>query len=412
MSSSLRRRSTGLFGALVVLVVAFTAVTTMNAVAQTDDDVAQRAAEEISAARDRANQAAEDYFAAESELDVLDLDRERLRGEIVDLQALVDQLQSDAEQIAVNRFIASGTTGIPVLTDLREPMAQLHSEVLTNIVADTGATVLDNYEAAREQLDDAQDELDMTEVALEEKQEGLLELQAAAEAEVERLRSVEAGRLENEAIAQALVAMAAEEARQYGEFERRAAEASRRAEESPVVAVGADLGADAVTVDGNTAGNAGASGGEVGGRTGGGGSGSDPRAAGIGFQDTILCPVLGASAYGDTWGAPRSGGRRHQGVDMIAGAGTPLQAVISGEASQRSNVLGGITVSLLGDNGNRYYYAHLSGYEGVSGRVEQGQVIGYVGSTGNAGIPHLHFEIRPGGGVQVNPYPSVLAAGC
>ncbi len=138
-----------------------------------------------------------------------------------------------------------------------------------------------------------------------------------------------------------------------------------------------------------------------------------PAPTGDGFVDVMICPIVGGSAYGNTWGAPRSGGRRHQGVDMLAPTGTPLQAIVSGSVAHRSNRLGGITISLLGDNGNRYYYAHLVAYEGLPGRVEQGQVIGYVGDTGNAtGTPHLHFEIRPGGGVPVNPYPSVRAAGC
>ena len=69
---------------------------------------------------------------------------------------------------------------------------------------------------------------------------------------------------------------------------------------------------------------------------------------------------------------------------MLAPTGTQLQAVVSGFVEQHANALGGITLSLLGDNGNRYYYAHLSAYEGVGGRVEQGAVIGYVGDTGNA----------------------------
>jgi len=157
----------------------------------------------------------------------------------------------------------------------------------------------------------------------------------------------------------------------------------------------------------------GASGGEAGGRTGGGGAGTNPRGAGDGYISAMICPVLGGSAYGNTWGAPRSGGRRHQGVDMLAPTGTPLQAVVSGWVEHRSNRLGGITMVLSGDNNDRYYYAHLVGYEGLPGRVEQGQVIGYIGDTGNAtGVPHLHFEIRPGHGVPVNPYPSVRAAGC
>ena len=197
--------------------------------------------------------------------------------------------------------------------------------------------------------------------------------------------------------------------RQLAELQRRQAEAARVAS----VAAGTGAVVSAASSDGTTAGRVGASGGEVGGRTGGGGAGTNPRAAGDGYVDAIVCPVQGGSAYGNTWGAPRSGGRRHQGVDMLAPTGTPLQAVVSGAVSHRGNRLGGITISLQGDNGNRYYYAHLVGYEGLPGRVEQGQVIGYIGDSGNAtGIPHLHFEIRPGGGVPVNPYPSVRTAGC
>jgi murein DD-endopeptidase MepM/ murein hydrolase activator NlpD len=156
-----------------------------------------------------------------------------------------------------------------------------------------------------------------------------------------------------------------------------------------------------------------AAGSVAGGRTGGGGGGTNPRWSGVGYIDMIMCPVVGASAYGDSWGAPRSGGRRHQGVDMLAPTGTHLQAVVSGFVEHYSNALGGVTLSLIGDNGNRYYYAHLSGYEGVPGRVEQAQIIGYVGESGNAvGVPHLHFEIRPNHGVPVNPTPSVRLAGC
>ncbi len=129
--------------------------------------------------------------------------------------------------------------------------------------------------------------------------------------------------------------------------------------------------------------------------------------------DGLICPVQGFSSYANTWGDPRSGGRRHQGVDMLAPIGTPLQAVTSGVVRRKSNRLGGITLSLYGDDGGRYYYAHLDAYEGEVGRVAQGQVIGYVGDTGNAtGTPHLHFEIHPGGGSAINPYPAVVDAGC
>ena len=130
------------------------------------------------------------------------------------------------------------------------------------------------------------------------------------------------------------------------------------------------------------------------------------------YIDAIVCPMNG-SAYGDSWGAPRSGGRSHEGVDMLAPMGTPIYAVVSGAVNFKQNRLGGNAASLVGDNGNRYYYAHFASYEGASRRVEQGEVIGYNGDTGNAtGTPHLHFEVHPGGGLAVNPTPSVRAAGC
>jgi len=98
---------------------------------------------------------------------------------------------------------------------------------------------------------------------------------------------------------------------------------------------------------------------------------------------------------------------------MLAPRGLPIYAVTSGNASFSSNRLGGNAVSLIGDNGFRYYYAHLSGYAGSSRRVSKGELIGYNGDTGNAtGTPHLHFQVHPGGGQAVNPTPYVRAAGC
>jgi murein DD-endopeptidase MepM/ murein hydrolase activator NlpD len=126
----------------------------------------------------------------------------------------------------------------------------------------------------------------------------------------------------------------------------------------------------------------------------------------------LLCPVQGPASFVDSFGAPRSGGRAHQGVDMMATMGTPTVAPVSGRVEHRGNDLGGLSWWLHGDDGDEYFGTHLSGYENEgAGRVAAGTVIGYVGDSGNAaGTPHLHFEIHPGGGGAINPFPDVAAA--
>jgi murein DD-endopeptidase MepM/ murein hydrolase activator NlpD len=123
----------------------------------------------------------------------------------------------------------------------------------------------------------------------------------------------------------------------------------------------------------------------------------------------MTCPIRGNYAFANTWGAPRSGGRRHQGVDMIAPSGTTLVAAESGTVRFSTNRLGGNAAWVTGNSGTKYYYAHLLGFTGGNRSVSQGEQIGTVGQTGNAGTPHLHLQIHPGGGTAVNPYPYVRA---
>jgi septal ring factor EnvC (AmiA/AmiB activator) len=138
------------------------------------------------------------------------------------------------------------------------------------------------------------------------------------------------------------------------------------------------------------------------------------RAAGSVQVGSFYCPFEpGKTSFIDSWGFPRSGGRRHKGVDMFAAKGQPMYAVQAGTATASSNRLGGLSVHLRADTGFTYYYAHLDS-QAFSGskKVSQGEVVGYNGSTGNASSasPHLHFEIRPPGSGPVNPYPTVKAA--
>jgi murein DD-endopeptidase MepM/ murein hydrolase activator NlpD len=127
---------------------------------------------------------------------------------------------------------------------------------------------------------------------------------------------------------------------------------------------------------------------------------------------SFQCPVSGA-AYTDSYG-PRGSGF-HYGIDMFAPTGTPLVAVKPGSVNFVPNEgAGGNTAYLSANDGNVYFYAHLSSFVGGARSVTQGEVIGLVGMTGNASGPHLHFEIRIGGanGQRIDPYPTLRAAGC
>ena len=126
-----------------------------------------------------------------------------------------------------------------------------------------------------------------------------------------------------------------------------------------------------------------------------------------------VCPVDGAVTFRDSWGEPRPGGRTHAGTDMMAATGTPLVAIEDGYIWYMSwHYAGGNGLYIQGDSGDRWYYAHLDSYAsgistGVS--VSAGQLVGYVGETGNASVPHLHIGYLPGGASYENPYPIVAA---
>jgi murein DD-endopeptidase MepM/ murein hydrolase activator NlpD len=125
------------------------------------------------------------------------------------------------------------------------------------------------------------------------------------------------------------------------------------------------------------------------------------------------CPVDGSVTVNDNFGIwhdhGKDGSHVHQGVDMGAATGVPIVATFDGDAVANPSDEGGMAVELYGAGGHTYN-AHLSAY-GKLGAVNVGDVIGYVGSTGNATGPHLHFEWHPGDGEAVDPF-LYLAAVC
>jgi len=366
MYGRLRPRS-ALFAALVTVGAAIgVGVIAVPSLAITPRSAAERAADDIEAARERANAAAQALFDAESRLDGLQLEEEATAREVADLEARANALSSTVQELAVRRFM-SGSGSVPLLSGLDGPTERVQKEFFVSLATDTSQATLDEFDAAASDLADKRERLTAQQA---ETAQAIVELESAktrAENELERLKDIEAKRLADEKVRQIMAAR------------RQAALQS-----------GAFTSGTTVFQRYGTAGF---------------------LSSGVYLDGSIICPVVGSTAFGDTWGAPRSGGRRHEGVDMLGPTGLQLVAVVSGFVTFKTGLLGGLVASLEGDNGNTYFYGHLSAYEGSSRTVGQGDVIGYLGDTGNAqGTPHLHFEIRPNRGRPVNPYASVRAA--
>jgi murein DD-endopeptidase MepM/ murein hydrolase activator NlpD len=123
-------------------------------------------------------------------------------------------------------------------------------------------------------------------------------------------------------------------------------------------------------------------------------------------------PVAGMADYADDWWEPRFGPpfHLHQGTDIFGARGTPVRAPYAGVVRYEDGGLGGKAAYVTQADGTFYYMAHLDGYAKnlSNGKpVKQGEVVGYLGDSGNAlgGSPHVHFEIHPRGGGAVNPKP-------
>jgi hypothetical protein len=143
----------------------------------------------------------------------------------------------------------------------------------------------------------------------------------------------------------------------------------------------------------------------------------------------MVFPVAGDNHYSDTWGAPRGGDRTHEGTDIMADKMTPVVAVAAGTVGWMHDSIGSkcCAMSLRHDDGWESWYIHLNndtpgtddglgwGFApGIEGgvHVAAGQLIGYVGDSGNAESSgsHLHIELHMPGGLKINPYPHLVAA--
>ncbi len=322
---------------------------------------------ELESARAQAAAAVDDYH--ESEVELYDLDQEitRLEDEIADAEADQGDLALAVQELAIRRYTGERRLDIGTVADAND---RLVADALAAAVVKTDNDALDDFRTVNEDLADA-------EAALAHRRAEQAELRTELANRVERLNA-DVARLEE-----------LERIRLEEERKRREAEAAREAAEEAAAARPTSSGSG-----------------------GGSGSSSSPSAVAtpVSSGGGLVCPVP-TSAFSDTWGASRSGGRAHKGVDMMAASGAPIHAPVGGNVSHSSNTLGGLSFHLNGDDGNYYYGTHMSAY-GASGRVAAGTVIGYVGNSGNARYTasHLHFEVHPHHGGAVNPYPYVRPA--
>lgn len=365
---------------VVFLVLALLAVEGAGAAAQTERDVerAEEQVEEAQAAtrraRDRWVEAQDALEAALLELDAVTTELERLEytiglleNRISAYEGEVTGLREVARQLVVEAYTSGGRSLVSAAFEAGSIQDLLTSQVLIDNAASRDLADLDRLRSVSREMDRLTVELEdqRAEVKLVEEQvEALVarttDLAAEAKSAYDSANAAE----------RAAIDTLAKERRELKAAQARQAAAARAS-------------------------------------SGGGRSSGLPPGATPGF----LCPVVGGAAFADTWGAPRSGGRRHKGVDMFAPRNTPLQAVVNGSVRFSSNSLGGLSTHVYGDDGTTYYYTHLEGHPtNISSgqRVNAGTVVGFLGNSGNARYtsPHLHFEIRPGG-VAVNPYPTV-----
>ena len=299
--------------------------------------------------------AALDYEAALNEVAALELKQGRMQASVDSQEAALEVVQDQLEEQAVQMYMRGGFNNPGIILSASSVDEIMTTSEFLNSATTGGQQSINDIVAAKGELNRFQDDLAVVHGELK-----------TAEAEALDLVTRQEAAMEAEQAAYAKLSGKCKDL--TAQYEREQAEAKARAAQ---------------------------------------------RRRGSVQVGSFICPITpGRTSFIDSWGFPRSGGRSHKGTDMFAARGEPLYAVQAGTARASSNRLGGLSVHLTSDSGFRYYYAHLDSHAfSGSRRVSQGEVVGYNGNTGNARgtSPHLHFEIRSGGG-SVNPYPTLKAA--
>jgi len=339
------------------------------AVAQTGD---------LEAAQRRANRAADELAKAVEETARAGDTVAHLEIRVARVEARVEAVRDQVRQLAVRQYV-QGTVRITRLLRMADANQVVRAQQYASVMAETSTDALEQYRADKEDL-----RLEVTALEREQKAraatvETLRRRQADAVKELDRLTVLEAQ---------------ARAAREEQARRAEAAAAAATATSAPTSAPANPAAVDPDPADGAEPGSTAPA-------TTPTTRASAPAVTPAGW----ICPVQGPRAFSNDYGAPRGGGSSHMGNDILSPKGTPVVANVGGVVTQRNGAVSGLAYFLAGDDGNRYFGAHLDSF-GASGRVSAGTQIGTVGNTGDAsgGPPHLHFEIHPGGGGYTNPY--------
>ena len=361
--------------------------------AETTAQRLERAKREYRSLQTEADELARRFGQGETEADLLAESIVVTKRKVAENDVEFVKVRGEVVRLARSLYMRGSVGGAYDLAPLASLMDSARISVYSATVAERDRQTLENFRSARDRLIAEQGRL----VSEQRRQKAVALSIKTASAEINRkLRAL--SDLQKELGAKVVAEEAV--ARRAAEAERRRQEAARqdattttRPDASPGTSPKPRRVAPPSTTPTTQPGRS----------SGGSGGGAG------GSYGVNVCPIQGPLSFIDSWGDPRPGGRHHEGVDLINSMGTPNVAVTSGTLEYRSGNLMGNGIFLYGDNGNTYYYFHLSRYAGPARHVSQGEVIAYTGSTGASGTPHTHFEIHPVGGGPVNPYSAARA---